>query len=436
MSKRSRSLLLVFLGSCLFLASPAQAQIYIKIDQSSEARFPVAIAPLQGSKDATLEQIDSLLQRNLSLAGYFDLVPRNQFLADPAAAAVAEKEIDFSIWQAVGAKALIKGKFTSKGKSAVIEWRLYDTDLKTQLVGKEYTFAKEDAHKVVHKFANEVVLALTGARGIFDTQIAAACGPQGKRQLYTFYPDGTGKRLLTSIGSNHLSPTWSPTGDKLAYTAYTQVKKRQQRPDLYLYSFATRKAGILYQRGSLSISPAFSPDGASVAVSNTQSGDAELYLVDLRGNLLSRLTNSWSIDVSPSWSPDGSQLVFASERAGRLHLFKMGRSGATPTRLTYVGYQNDQPDWAPTGDKIAFTSRDQGAFDIFIMNPDGSNIQRLTRGEGDNEHPTWSPDGRYLTFSSTRTGSSQIYLMTWDGSNPQLALTDSCVNPAWSPWMN
>ena len=429
----------VFLFSIVFIVGAletAQARIYVLIDQPSEKRFPIAVTTWSGAsgKDAQVAQdLERLLVRNLQIAGYFDILPPSSYLSDPTASAFSESEINFNLWQTIGAQALIKGNVAIDGKNVTVQWYLYDTQLGKQLVGKEYTFRRDDGYKAVHKFANEVVLALTGSRGIFETRIAAACGPTNARQIVTVYPDGTGKEQWTKTKGNNMSPDWSADNGKLVYTSYTKVRKHYYRPDLHLLDLGSGKSKPIFGRGSLSITPSFSPAGA-IAFTNTVSGDSEIYTIDLNGNLLGRLTNSWTIDVSPTWSPDGSQLIFSSERAGRLHLFKMAQSGGNVERLTFVGYQNDQADWAPTGDKIAFTSRDKGRFDIFLMNPDGSKIQRLTNQEGDNENPSWSPDGRYLTFSSTRTGTSQMYIMGWDGANPQLVTTDTCVNPDWSGW--
>lgn len=428
-----RLVFLVVVGLFVHITQ-SQARIYILIDQPSEKKFPIAIesVPNGGRSVDAAKSMEALLRRDLQIAGYFELQPPSSYVSDPTASVFEESAIDFSIWQAIGSQALIKGNFKSNGKDITVQWYLYDVEQKKQLVGKEYSFREADSYQAVHKFANEVILALTGSRGIFETQIVAACGPNGGRQIVTMYPDGTGKKSWTGK-MNTLSPDWGPDMSKIAFTGFTSLKRGIKHPDLYLLDLGSGKAKPIFTRGSLSITPAFSPSGDSIAFTSTVSEDAEIYLIDLKGDLLGRITNSYSIDEGPTWSPDGSQLIFASERAGRLHLFKGGRSGGA-SRLTFVGYQNDQADWAPTGDKVAFTSRDQGRFDIFIMNPDGSKIQRLTHQEGDNESPSWSPDGRYVVFSSTRSGHSALYVMSWDGDNPQMIDTSTCVNPDWSGW--
>lgn len=428
---------LILLALVLLIPSRADAAIYILIDQfSPEQKFPIAIADLIEKKsqapDTEGKRISDILRRNMKLAGYFDLVNVPSSLNNSPA--TTPGDINFDAWNATGARVFVKGTYKGRGKKITLELRLYDPKLKTMLVGKEYKVRREKAYAAIHRFADEIMLALTGEKGIFNTKIAAACGPKGKEQIVTMNVDGTDEVKLTDNDTINLSPTWSPQGNQLVYTSYAMFF-----PEIFI-SEAKKKGWSKPKRltfnNTMNITPSFSPDGTTIALSSSMSGDPDLHLIDSNGKKINQLTNSFGIDISPTFSPDGNLIAFASERAGNLHLFVTNRAGGEPRRLTFTGYQNDTPAWSPRGDKIAFVKRAGGGFNIFTMNADGTQVDQLTSA-GNNENPTWSPDGRYLMFSSSRRGGSNLYMMMWDGSN-QTAITKNgqCKTPDWSPWFD
>ncbi|HEX5034433.1 MAG TPA: Tol-Pal system beta propeller repeat protein TolB [bacterium] len=412
----------------------AQAAIYILIDQfSPEHKFPIAVADLvekkSGQADAQGVEIADLLRKNLKLAGYFDIVDKANY--QDRSAALKPEEVDFGLWTATGATVFVKGGYQKKGKNLVIEFRLYDPNLKQMLVGKEYKVPQAKAYAAVHRFADEIMLALTGERGIFNTKIAAACGPRGKEQLVVMNVDGSEREPLTNNNAMNLSPTWAPDGSQLVFTSYAKFF-----PELYSISVKGGKPKRLTFNNKLNITPSYAPDGTTVAFSSSMAGDPDLYLIDPQTQQTTQITRSQGIDISPSFSPDGNLIAFASEQAGNLHIFVTDKTGAAPKRLTFTGFQNDTPEWSPRGDKIAYVKRADGGFNVFLMNADGSVPQQLTSGSGNNENPAFSPDGRYLVFSSSRNKGGNLFLMMWDGSNQTAITSDGqCKTPDWSNWL-
>lgn len=434
---RFLTLCLVFLSMTLAPLS-AKAAIYILVDQfSPEKKFPIAIADFINQKtlvpDAEGKELANMLRRNMKLAGYFDLVSVPASLNSHPG--LTPGDLNFPQWSSTGARVFVKGAYKKRGKKITLELRLYDPQLQTLLVGKEYKVKQDKSYAAIHRFADEIMLALTGERGIFSTKIAAACGPKGKEQIVVMNVDGTDMQPVTNNNTLNLSPAWSPDGQELVFTSYLQYF-----PELYLSKAGKRgrwsKQKRLTFNNTLNITPDFSPDGELIAFTSSLSGEPEIHFVNRQGETLKQLTQSLGIDISPSFSPDGQLIAFASERAGNLHLFVTRASGGVPKRVTFTGYQNDTPAWSPRGDKIAYVKRAKGGFNIFEMNADGSQSQQLTTA-GNNENPSWSPDGRYMVFSSSRRSGSNLYLMLWDGSN-QTAITTNglCKTPDWSPWLD
>ena len=114
-----------------------------------------------------------------------------------------------------------------------------------------------------------------------------------------------------------------------------------------------------------------------------------------------------------------SMLAFVSERDGNSEIYVMNMDGTGLLRLTNHPGRDTDPAWSPDGKRIAFASDREGSSDIYVMNADGSNLVRRTQ-TGSSDAPAWSPDGSKIAFSSLRDGQFGIYVMSVDGdwANP------------------
>ena len=67
--------------------------------------------------------------------------------------------------------------------------------------------------------------------------------------------------------------------------------------------------------------PRFSPDGKRIAFTSSRDGNLEVYVMNVNGSGLKRMTNHPERDDYPTWHPNGKQLAIVSERAGRHDLY-------------------------------------------------------------------------------------------------------------------
>ena len=166
------------------------------------------------------------------------------------------------------------------------------------------------------------------------------------------------------------------------------------------------------------------------------SGDPEVYVSDINGQNLHRLTVSPGVDISPVWNPKtGNEIAFVSDRSGTPQIYIMSDDGTNLRRLITGGGDASSPSWSPNGLFIAFSWRvsDTGTYDVYVVEIASGRIVQLTHDAGRNEHPSWSPDGRHLVFESNRSGSKQVWTMLADGTHPtQLTRSGANWNPSWS----
>lgn len=424
----------LFLIIGLLLPSVGAGYEYIDITNPFLRKLPLAVQPFRlTQKDKvttdTATRMAGLLEKTLNFTDYFKLIEGDQFGGDGSPPPILGANIPFDKWTGVGAELLITGGLVVHDNALDVELRLFDTIKKKLVVGKRYTARVVDYRRIVRRFCSEVVQALTGNQGYFDSQIAFVSNGTGHKELYVCDFDGYQPHPITHNRSITLFPAWSSDGQWIAYTSFASGN-----PDLYIKNLKD-KQGTIVDRSGVNISPAWVPGRFELAATLSFTGDQEIYLLTGAGKVIKRLTNNPGIDVSPTWSPDGKQMAFVSKRAGTPQIFIKNVETDAVHRLTFEGDYNTQPAWSPKGDKIAYSAMTNGQLNIFVIGADGQGVMQLTHDAGDNESPSWSPDGSMIVFSSTREGPSRIYVMTAFGTDQRrlLEMRGEQSDPAWSP---
>jgi TolB protein len=413
-----RTLLTLILAVALAPAAAAQTRD-VRIDVRSDAirRIPVHCESMTPAGDrqarAWSVQADEVLAADLEQSGVF---------AVTRAWGGAEQAFD--------AQAVIGGRWEVRGDRVVLTGEVRDVPGRRPILVKEYRGPLRDWRALVHALADDIVQQFTGEPGVASTRIAFVAKEGTSKELYVMDFDGAGLVRLTSDRSIALSPAWSPEGSLLLYTSYRDGKG----PRIYVTPSAGGKAFLVSGRAGNNTTPAYAPDGQSIAAALSMDGNPELYRMDARGRSPVRLTTHRSIDTSPSWSPTGQEIAFTSDRSGAPQVYVMDREGGNVRRLTYDVSYTDSPAWSPRGDRIAFVSRTGEGFDIYTSRTDGSDIRPVVSG-GSNENPRWSPDGRHLVFASNRDGAQGIWVTDFDGRPPRKLNTGGreALSPAWSP---
>ncbi len=344
-------------------------------------------------------QVVGVLRNDLELSGYFNVIDGGE-LGD-----VWEDASAVDKWSALGAQALVEGKVEVRKDRITLHAFL--SDLTTaQLVGrKKYEGTREDLRGMLHSLSDEIVLKLTGDRGIAKCRIVFVSDRSGNKELYLADYDGFNVRQLTSNGSINRAPACAPQGRWLVYTSY-----RRGNPDQFLLDLGGSKERLFCAFPGLNSGAAWDREGERLALTLSRDGNAEIYQVKSDGSDLRRLTRSSAIDCSPSWSPNGRQIVFTSDRAGSPQIYVLDVGDLSVSRLVRVGEYCDSPVWSPKGDLIAFAAREGGFFDLWLVDPTGRKLRRLTYKGESNEDPSWAPNGRHLAYTSWRNAKADIHL--------------------------
>jgi tricorn protease len=117
------------------------------------------------------------------------------------------------------------------------------------------------------------------------------------------------------------------------------------------------------------------------------------------------LTNTPGVhERSPAWSPDGKSVAYFSDEGGEYQLHVRpadGKGTAKQYKLGGAGFYAD-PVWAPDGKKIAFSDNSQSLFWIDLKGGDVKKIASEPHyGPEDLRtlRPAWSPDSRWVAYA-------------------------------------
>jgi TolB protein len=165
--------------------------------------------------------------------------------------------------------------------------------------------------------------------------------------------------------------------------------------------------------------------------SRNREGQKHIYIVDVDGANLSRITKNDSINILPSWG--GGGLYYTSYVNGNPDLFVWKGGNARP-----VSTQPGQNSGAAfCKGRLAVTLSKGGTnTDIYLVDPASGAIQsRLTDHWAIDTSPSWSPDCSQIAFVSDRAGTPQVYVMSAGGGEPKRLTFSGNYNttPEWSP---
>ena len=244
-------------------------------------------------------------------------------------------------------------------------------------------------------------IAFLSTRGLasFDLYLAdARTGEVQSRLLETgAEPRLAALRLVDSAGS------WSPDGARFATVVFGPAGS-----EIALIAAAT---GRLERRiavpgaGALA-DPTWSPDGRRIALTGTNAGSSSLYLLDLEGGQVRRLTSAGHSDLQPAWSPDGHTLAFASDR-GATASTDLDRTGGNRGGAASIDLGCAVPDRGRVPMRIWL-------LDVAAGGPPRPAMP-LEPGGADQVGAQFGPGADQLFFVSDRGGVGDVYRLELDG---------------------
>ena len=165
---------------------------------------------------------------------------------------------------------------------------------------------------------------------------------EGSQNIWVMDSDGSNPRALTESGWDDIDPEWSPDGTQISFAS-----NRSGSRQLYVMdadgSNVRKVTPDLPDMGGRND---WSPDGRTLTFYAGALYDRNIYLIDIDGNNLRQLTDGGD-NLGPSFSPVGNWIVFTSFRDGNNEIYIMNIYGGQVTRLTQNAWSEWQPRWGP-----------------------------------------------------------------------------------------
>lgn len=226
--------------------------------------------------------------------------------------------------------------------------------------------------------------------------------PSYTRKGYDF-DDQTDRAALGIIG-----PDISPDGTKIAFAAVG---------NLYMQE-GNEPAVPLTNDTHVEADPDWSPDGKELAYVSDETGNMQVWLMDM-GTRQKRLLTAdlkEGICAMPSWSPNGDKIVFYYRNSdlawGRWFLNIVDvASGETQFISTPLLFFPSKPSWSPSGNKIAVLAENrsstryrEGHNEFLLISVNDGAAHFVSPNKGGNpgiragNGPVWSPDGNHFAY--------------------------------------
>jgi TolB protein len=96
--------------------------------------------------------------------------------------------------------------------------------------------------------------------------------------------------------------------------------------------------------------PTWSPSGDKIAFRSLRDSNQEIYVMNTDGSGITRVTDDPADDFGVVWSPGGWHIAFNSDRAANVEIYIVRIDGSLLTQLTFndqgeLSFDGD-PDWS------------------------------------------------------------------------------------------
>lgn len=243
---------------------------------------------------------------------------------------------------------------------------------------------------------------------------------------------------------------WGHECDQIHYAVLEEANMGEEMPQLISTGFG-RTTCAYFMPGNKSILYASTHEGGKECPPPPEPREDgryvwpiypeyDIYVADLEGNIISKLTNEPGYDAEATVSPNGDKIVFTSLRSGDLELYTMNIDGSDVRQVTFqLGYDGGA-FFSPDGKKLVFrssrpeTEEEKRIYkelladglvmptnmEIYVCNVDGSDLQKITDLGKANWAPFFHPSGEKIIFSSNHASDIgyqfNLYMINLDGT--------------------
>ena len=183
--------------------------------------------------------------------------------------------------------------------------------------------------------------------------------------------------------------------------------------------------------------PRYSPDGKKIAVAIASGGQRDIWVMDVAGQTVSRLTSGGSINDRPEWTPDGRRILYRTGRATRSAIWWRAADLSDNESALLTSDTEDYYEAVMTPDSkwLVYQSDTAGA-DIGAqsLSGDRTRIGLVANSEFVEDMGRVSPDGKWLVYVTSESGSNEIFVQPFPGPGARVQVSSHGGDePLWLP---
>ena len=415
----------------LTLSTKAYANLELELTQGVSGTVPVKLLAFKGESASHAAEIQQVIKTDLSHSGRFNVV------AKKAPKTNAEDSIHFDYWRQQHVDNLVQAEIVSRGNQLQVHLNLYDSYKDPHLIANTTLSAEGDAWRdLAHRLSDWIYEKLTGEQGIFSTRLCYVVVVRKPETLALYRlevadADGARPRILLESQQPIMSPAWSPDGHTIAYVSFESGHSQ-----IYSVNVFTGARRLLTDFTGVNGAPSWSPDGKQLAMVLSHEQHPNIYIYNLVTQRLKQVTTSLAIDTEPQWTRDQSALLFTSDRGGRAQVYRVTLATGAVTRLTFNGPFHASPQLTPDNKSLITLHRANGLYNIAIQDLESGHMRLLTQ-TGQASSPSISPNGQMVVYAAKRGGRGVLEVVAVDAKVTwRLPSSEGDVQePAWSPFV-
>lgn len=267
-------------------------------------------------------------------------------------------------------------------------------------------------------------------------------GDDTSHKVYTVNIDGTNLKKINAIGDDgcsHFAPDgvhliWTSTRDNLDMHSgnYSDPQDYPQGAELYMSDLDGQNIVRLTNNSQYDAEVGISPNGKIVLFSRQIDGMIDLWTMNPDGSNQKQITFTEDLQEGGAFiMSDNRTILFrAWEKSDEgnesmdMHLYTVDIEGKNMNQITFGSGTHWAPFPAPDGEHFAYvTVFPPHNYEIMLRSLKTGKEVRLTHNDGFDGFPTFSPDGKLMSFSSSRgneKGDRSLKLFVMDVSSLNL----------------
>jgi dipeptidyl aminopeptidase/acylaminoacyl peptidase len=181
--------------------------------------------------------------------------------------------------------------------------------------------------------------------------------------------------------------------------------------------------------------PRFSPDGTKIAYGAFGEGrsTSDIWITDLNGGAIQRLTDDDADSNDPQWSPDGRTIAYSVKtQDGKNVAEQQVTGGGTHIVASQPGMQFPT-DWLHDGSAL-LVMKDAGEnhFDILVQPANGSAARPYAATPAQETAGRVSPHTHWVAYTSNESGRDEVYVDTYPRPGTRTMVSrGGGVDPVW-----